>query len=480
MRHHTKRRSTRALIAGAFGAAALTASSLGASAGAVPGTANDLDFMPRTNNALHCSAAGDPVFADDKHGNPIALTKLMQAGDAATPVNAPATSNKVGAENDMIAVSPDGRFLFTPSEASVSDGITRLTLTGPDAGKKELLVLKPTTPTSPAWSRIDGMKWHTPSAMLLASEEFASGGIWQINPITGDFSRLDWLGNFSHEGIGFDSAGNLYLGDENRTGALYKAVPNDVRNLTKGGTLYYLVGTGIDPSGWKAVSNPANAVSEANNGGAILFDRPEDFDEANGLVYFAVTEPKSDADTRTGNVGQVVNQGGVYVLTTTGVPNLSTQSGANAPYKKLTPMITVNDPTYGSLADAQAEQGLQFPDNLAFDGHGNLWVHEDIPDGSTLGTGIDVGKAARDQQDELYVFVLNKTGDAIVPNPDASDQTIQRPGMSGGYKVADMQTSSGGAPCENEFTGGIFGLDGQTLYINQQHVTNPTFTARIG
>src|SRR5262249_3655186 len=117
---------------------------------------------------------------------------------------------------------------------------------------------------------------------------------------------------------------------------------------------------------------------------------------------------------------------------------------------------------------------------LAFDMHGNLWVHEDIPDGSSLGSGFDVGKAARDQQDELYVFVLNQAGDAIVPNPDASDPTIQRPGLSGGYKAADMQTSAGGAPCENEFTGGIFGPDGQTLYINQQHVANPTFTARIG
>jgi len=491
MRHQPKRWSTRALITGAVGTAALAALTMGASAHAVPGVANDLNFTPRTNNALPCSANGFPAFANDKHGNAIVPDLLMSAGDPATPVNAPATSNKVGAENDMIALSPNGQYLFTPSEAEpTSDGITRLTLKGPDAGKTELLAYKPLDPgppLSPTWQRVDGMKWYPyggqgNKGVLLASEEFATGGIWRIDPDTGDFVRLDWLGNFSHEGVGLDGAGNLYLGDENRTGAIYKAVPNNVRDLTQGGTLYYLVGTGVDATGWKKVTDPANAINQANNGGAILFDRPEDFDEANGLVYFAVTEPKADADTRSGAMGQVVNQGGVYALTTTGVPNLSTQSGANPPYTKLTPMIALNDPKYATANDAKAQQGLQFPDNLAFDKLGHLWVHEDIPDGSTFpANGTDVSKQVRDQQDELYVYVLNKAGDAIVPNPDTSG-----PGISGGYKAADMQNapaaqnSPAATPCQDEFTGGIFAQDGQTLYINQQHASNPTLTVRIG
>ena len=105
-------------------------------------------------------------------------------------------------------------------------------------------------------------------------------------------------------------------------------------------------------------------------------------------------------------------------------------------------------------------------------------MHEDIPDnnGSFPASGIDVSKQARNQQDELYVFVLNDTGDAIVPNPDTSG-----PGVSGGYKAADMRTSPGasGHPCENEFTGGIFAPDGRTLYINQQHWDNPTLTIKL-
>src|SRR5262245_35213744 len=420
MSHHAKRRSTRVLITGAVGAAALTALSFGASAQGAPSTPNDLNFTPITSNALPCSANGFPAFANDKHGNPIMPTLLMQAGDATTTVNPPGNTGTVGPNNDMIALSPEGRFLFTPSENAPSGGITRLTLKGPDTGKEETLAKGP-------WNDLDGMKWYTPSGKLLASEENDTGGIWQVDPDTGEFHRLDWLGSFAHEGVGLDGSGNLYIGDENRGGAIYKGVPNNVHDLTQGGTLYYLVGTGIDPTGWKQLpaDHLADARATAIAGGAILFDRPEDFDEANGLVYFAVTEPKGDADTRHGTydgtpadggtpgnaLNQIVNQGGVYVLTTSGIPNLSTGSDALPPYTGLTPMITLNDPTYpntpAGMQQARDQQGLQFPDNLAFDKLGHLWVHEDIPDGNTFpATGVDVTKQNRNQQDELYVYVL--------------------------------------------------------------------------
>src|SRR5207249_3699143 len=107
--------------------------------------------------------------------------------------------------------------------------------------------------------------------------------------------------------------------------------------------------------------------------------------------YFTVTEPLGDALNRSVSVGRTVNGGGVYSVSTIGVPDLGGQSGS-LPYTRLTPMIAVNDPTYTSQAQAVAQQGLQFPDNLAFDGEGRLWVHEDIPDsnGSFPASGIDV------------------------------------------------------------------------------------------
>ena len=480
----------RRILCTAAGSVTVAALAMSGSATADHPRAPRLGFTPITSNALPCSSSGYIQFANDPSNNVVVPTKLMQAGDPATPVNAPASSNKVGRVNDMLALSPDGRYLFTSSENSIptengigvdgSDGITRLTLKGKNKGRKEILANNVTATGANAWQRIDGIKWYPyggpdDEGVLLASEEFAAGGIWQIDPQTGAFVRLDWLGNYAHEGIGLDHDGNLYLGDEARGGAIYKAVPNDPSDLTLGGSLYYLVGTSVDASGWKLVGNPANASSEANLGGGILFDRPEDFDEANGRVYFAVTEPAGDANPRVGGSGQVVNRGGIYSISTHGVPDLATQSGA-LPYNRLTPMIEVNDPTYATQGAAQAQQGLQFPDNLAFDGAGHLWVHEDIPDGSAFpASGIDVSKQVRNQQDELYVYVLNEQGTAIVANPDSSG-----PGVSGGYKAADMRTSPAAKPCENEFTGGIFAENGRTLYINQQHWDNPTLTVKIG
>jgi len=63
---------------------------------------------------------------------------------------------------------------------------------------------------------------------------------------------------------------------------------------------------------------------------------------------------------------------------------------------------------------------------------------------------------------------------------DARHDPAPRGEASGGYKAADMRTASGNGPCENEFTGGIFGQGGKVLYINQQHGNNPTLTTRIG
>ncbi len=471
---------SRRLTAAAAGAFTILAMSVSASAHSPEARPAKLGFTPITTNALSCAANGLAQFANNSMNQTVTPKVLMTTGDSATPVNAPASSIKVGAENDMIALDENGKYLFTPSESGVSDGITRLTLKGKDAGKKEVLAQNVSSAGTAVWSRIDGIRWYPyggpeSEGMLLISEEFAAGGVWQVNPMDGSFARLDWLGNYAHEGIGIDAAGNLYLGDEARAGAIYKGVPKDPADLTKGGVLSYMVGTGVDASGWKAVKDPAKAATEASAGGAVLFDRPEDFDERNGRIYFAVTEPASDSDSRKGTANQVVNRGGIYSFAATGVPSQSAASGA-LPYAKLTPMIEVNDPKYTNQADAKAQQGLQFPDNIAFDGKGNLWVHEDIPDndGSFPANGVDVSKQARDQQDELYVYVLNEAGDKVVPNPATTG-----PGVSGGYKAADMRTSPKGKPCENEFSGGIFGEDGKTLFINQQHWDNPTLTIRL-
>ena len=109
-------------------------------------------------------------FANDKHGEPVTPTVLMQAGDPAFPGERAGASNEVGRENDMIALSPDGRYLFTlsenanPSEAGPapngSDGITRLTLKGRTPGGRRSWPTTWTRSGDNLWQRVDGMKWY--------------------------------------------------------------------------------------------------------------------------------------------------------------------------------------------------------------------------------------------------------------------------------------------------------------------------------
>ncbi len=215
----------------------------------------DLGFTPITTNAVACSSPiGLPAFA-----SPLVPTQLMQAYDPATPVNAPATSNFVGTENDMNALSPNSKYLFAVSElggtAPVgSNGVTRLPLTGPGAGTKELLAL---FTAGPIWQRLDGTQWYpfggpgtNGAGVLLVSEENGTAGrMFQVNPDTGAIVEITAMGKMSLEGVAIDPVtGTLYYGDENRTGAIFKFVPNDKTNLTLGGALSYMVGTGIDAS----------------------------------------------------------------------------------------------------------------------------------------------------------------------------------------------------------------------------------------
>ena len=114
-----------------LGATSVASVTLALLAAGTPANASDrtprLGFTPITSSALSCSAGGLIQFANNSSNAAVTPTVLLRAGDAASPVNAPATSTKVGRENDMIALSPDGTYLFTSSEnANPSDTGARL------------------------------------------------------------------------------------------------------------------------------------------------------------------------------------------------------------------------------------------------------------------------------------------------------------------------------------------------------------------
>jgi hypothetical protein len=402
-------------------ALAITGGVAAAQSGGPTSLRNRLGFTPLDDTPQSCSV-GSIRWSPD-----VTATKVMQRGDAATLLGG--GSATVPGENDMIASDPSGQYVFTVSETGSDGALTRLDTA---TGEKVIIAQRPD------WNRLDPVKWYAPSGVLLVGEEDGtSGSFWQVDPQTGGVTELLWLGKMSHEGIAFASDGAIWEGDENHTGAIYRAVPSNPADLTAGGTLSYLV----DGVGFVPLPNPVTAVDDAFAGGATLFDRPEDFDQRDGKVYFTVTEPPDDA-AASSTPGHSVHEGGVYTVNDTGVPHA-------------VKFAAVNDPAVTDPAQAKLVRGLQFPDNLAFDRKGNLIIHEDIPDGAT---NIH-SKQFRDQQDELWVALPDENGDGV---------------SDGLFKLADMGNSPSAAPCQNEWTGGLLVGD-HTLFINQQHADNPTW-----
>ncbi len=119
---------------------------------------------------------------------------------------------------DMNALDPSGRYLFTsyevfdPHAAARSGSLTRTDLV---TGETVVLVS--------GRRAADGLKW-TPWGTLLLGEEYPGGGVWEVNPWTGEHQRRDLLGTFAHEGIAVARDGTVYLGDEDKRGAIYKFV----------------------------------------------------------------------------------------------------------------------------------------------------------------------------------------------------------------------------------------------------------------
>ena len=99
----------RRVCGAAIGSVALVTMTVAGAHPATSLTGPALGFTPITMSAAACSADGLIHFANNSTNQPVTPRQLMQAGDPATPVNAPATSNKVGRVNDMVAGQPGDR-----------------------------------------------------------------------------------------------------------------------------------------------------------------------------------------------------------------------------------------------------------------------------------------------------------------------------------------------------------------------------------
>ena len=328
-----------------------------------------------------------------------------------------------------------GRFLYRSHETLENGAVS---VTDLRTGSTRVLVQRPD------WNRMDGMAW-TPWQTILTAEEMRparlpstpdptvphalAGLLYEVEPDTGVAVARPALGAKAHEGIRFDTRGNVYgisetgpttmVGTPPRPapgGYIFKFVP-DRRGDLSSGQLYALkivVPTG-DRTGW-AVWIPLDRVwvqvdadAVATLAGATGYGRPEDVETgtstgtdrvSSNVLYVAVTDEHRvlRVDLRFGSFAFVSD----YV-----------RRNVNAP------------------------DGFTNPDNLALDKSGNLYITED----TATPPGMDIWVAS----------------------------------PSGGQNLTASRTDRFASltDCEAEPSGVYFNLNGSTLFVNVLHRGGP-------
>jgi hypothetical protein len=221
------------------------------------------------------------------------------------------------------------------------------------------------------YESIDGLAWTPWGTVLFAEERIvatlkdpavpnAVGGlIYEYNPTTGITVPRPAVGARSHEGMRFDSQGNLYGGSEStpgnpgQSGAIFKFVPDTKGDLSSG-QLYALrvvdTVSQTGPAVWVPLDRDSvkvNSDAAAIRVGASGWARPEDL----------------EIGTSTGN-----NRGGtnvLYVATTTNDLVLRIELDGDSAFVSNFVQEGVN------------VTGFSSPDNLALDHQGNLFITED-------------------------------------------------------------------------------------------------------
>ena len=275
------------------------------------------------------------------------------------------------------------------------------------------------------WGRLDGIVW-TPWGSLLIAEERAGGLVYEIDPDSGTATARPAIGRKSHEGMRFDPQGNLYSISESNPGYIFKFVPDVSADLSTGQSYALKI---VEPIGdrtgearWLLLNQTdveANADAAAAAVAATGYNRPEDVEIATSTgnnrggantLYVAVTGPGDNRilaiDLREPNGGRDKETAFVsdYV-----------RVGLNAP------------------AD------FEWPDNVALDKNGNLYITEDPATAPTTGRG-----------DDIWVATPATGGDSHGP-------------ASSVVRFASLND------CNAEPTGIYFDLSGTTLFVHAQH-----------
>lgn len=229
-----------------------------------------------------------------------------------------------------------------------------------------------------SYDAVDGIRW-SPWGTIVFAEEKEGGRLLEIE-LNDDLVTAKAIydrpaaGRLAHEGIDFDAAGNLYVVDEHRGrsvgcsgvvpcgGGVYKFVPDTYGDLSSG-SLYALKVTGPDGTGqgeWVGPIDAANARTSGTDFGGQSYQRPEDLEVIDGVLYVAVTEGPRDENGKELYEGRVISV------------DLDSMEVNNFVKPDVNVAVEIGKP-----GDAGHQSGFDSVDNLAEAPNGDLVMIED-------------------------------------------------------------------------------------------------------
>lgn len=238
-----------------------------------------------------------------------------------------------------------------------------------------------------SWNLLDGMRW-TPWGTLVVAEEKTAGRFFEIfidsNKPTSVLKISDRpaVGRIAHEGIAIDKHGNIYLVDEHRGrstgcsgvtpcgGGIYRFVADRYGDLSSGAL--YVLGfadsttnnsAALDNTGlakWLGPIDPSIARQSGTEFGGASYQRPEDMEIINNILYVAITEGPYD------EYGQELYEGRVISI------NLDTMLVSNFVKAGLNVAVEIGKP-----GETGHQSGFDGVDNLAQAPDGSLVMIED-------------------------------------------------------------------------------------------------------
>jgi len=360
-----------------------------------------------------CSDGSDGANGADAKGNinfsnfvALELSANKASWDAAAPWKLPVgfTQEVVSDETDL-NIYPDGlddwhdmnvvnetganagRYMYRTHEVRLGEGTAdAINNTGGAVSVVDLQTGKTTIlAQSTDYTALDGIAW-TPWETIVFAEETAGGSFFEVelnaDMVTGTVHERPAVGYLAHEGIQLDAEGNVYVVDEHRGrsvgctdsatgeaklpcgGGIYKFVPDNYGDLSSGSL--YVLGfpdgnrDGTGQAAWLGPIDPANAREAGTDAGGASYQRPEDLQIANGVLYAAITEGPRDEYGKEYYEGRVL----AIDLKSMMVTNFA-KAGVNAPVE------------LGKPGETGHQSGFDSVDNLALAPNGDIVMVED-------------------------------------------------------------------------------------------------------